>query len=299
MSARLPVWIDTDPTVLPGGHEVDDGFAIGLAFRSPELHVVGVSSIFGNGDIDCCHASAQEMVAAFGPIDMPVHRGAAMPGEMRSTPAARALVDAARRTVQPGLTILALGPLTNIAAALTLAPDIAAQIASIIWVAGRLPGQAFRASAQQAEAFADLNFEQDVAAARLVLASAVPMALTSWTVCSKVHLGRAEVARLATADPACHALHGPASDWLDLWRDQFGLDYFMPFDTLAVAHASARGGVSGFAGRAWIEQTSPPMLIAAPDHMASADARPVWFGTDGSDDFTDTLMTRITTPISQ
>lgn len=299
MIGRVPVWIDTDPTVLPGGHEVDDGFAIAQAFRSPELRVIGVSSIFGNGDIDCCHASAEAMVAAFGPKGMTVHRGAATPGEMSATPAAQAIAHAARSTAQPGLTILALGPLTNIAAALIQAPDIAAQIASIIWVAGRLPGQAFRASDQQAEAFADLNFEQDVAAARAVLASIVPIALTSWTVCSKVHLGGSEIARLAAADAACSVLHRPAVDWLQLWSNQFGLEHFMPFDTLAVAHASGTGGISGFAGRAWIEPTKPPMLIASPDHTAPANARPIWFGTDVGDNFADTLMARMTTPINQ
>jgi len=285
--------------VLPGGHEVDDGFAIGLAFRSPELRVIGVSSIFGNGDLDRCHASAEAIVAAFGPADMPVNRGAATPGDMAATPAARALVDAARQNVNPKLTILALGPLTNVAAALTLAPEIAMGIASIIWVAGRLPGQLFKASAQQAEAFADLNFEQDVAAARLVLDSSVPLALTSWTVCSKVRLGAGEMAQLVTGDAACCTLLEPARDWLELWRNQLGLDYFMPFDTLAVAHASGHGGVSGFAGRAWIETTSPPQLVVAPDPVAPAGARPVWFGTDVDDDFSATLMSRMTTPISQ
>lgn len=299
MIAPVPVWIDTDPTVLPGGHEVDDGFAIAQAFRSPELRVIGVSSIFGNGDIDCCHASAEAMVAAFGPKGMTVHRGAATPGEMSATPAAQAITQAAHSTAPPGLTILALGPLTNIATALIQAPDIAAQIASIIWVAGRLPGQTFRASDQQAEAFADLNFEQDVAAARVVLASTVRIALTSWTVCSKVHLGGSEIARLAAADAACGVLHGPASDWLDLWRDQFALDYFMPFDTLAVAQASGIGDIAGFAGRAWIELTQPPVLIASSDNTAPANARPVWFATDVGGKFTETLMTRMTTPINQ
>lgn len=298
MSVRVPVWIDTDPTVLPGGHEVDDGLAIALAFRSPELRVLGVSSIFGNADIDCCHASAEAMVAAFGPVGMEVHRGATTPGEISMTPAAQAIAQAARSTAQPGLTILALGPLTNVSAALTQAPDIAANIASIIWVAGRLPGQLFRASPQQAEAFADLNFEQDVAAAQVVLASTVPIAMTSWTVCSKVHLGGGEIARMAALDAACEILCRPAADWLELWRDQFGLEYFMPFDTLAVGYASGIGGISGFAGRAWIEPSNPPMLIASPDHAAPADARPVWFGTHVNDCFAETLMTRMTTPIT-
>ncbi|MCI0390199.1 MAG: hypothetical protein MOB07_15725, partial [Acidobacteria bacterium] len=44
---RTAVWIDTDPSVAPGGHEVDDGFALIQAFHSPELEIRGVSVVFG------------------------------------------------------------------------------------------------------------------------------------------------------------------------------------------------------------------------------------------------------------
>ena len=44
----LPVWIDTDPSIRPGGYEVDDGFALIQAFHSPELSIRGVSLVFGN-----------------------------------------------------------------------------------------------------------------------------------------------------------------------------------------------------------------------------------------------------------
>ena len=40
---RTVVWIDTDPSVEPGGHEVDDGFALIQAFHSAELIIRGIS----------------------------------------------------------------------------------------------------------------------------------------------------------------------------------------------------------------------------------------------------------------
>lgn len=299
MNMSRPVWIDTDPTVYRGGREVDDGIAIALAFRSPELNVIGVSSIFGNGLIDCCHASAEAILSTFGPPGMSVQRGAALAGDFQATPAAQALVAAIRATPPPGLTVIALGPLTNIATALALAPELADQIFCVIWVAGRLPDQQFRASNRQKQPFPDLNFEADIAAARAVLASTVRMALTSWTVCSQVRFGTSHLAKLANGDPTLGSLIDPIGDWLELWCRDFGLDYFMPFDTLAVAHACGIGDLTGFDGVAWIEQDTETKLIAAPhdngDQIGSV-LRPIWFATAVDGQFIDTLITRIISP---
>jgi inosine-uridine nucleoside N-ribohydrolase len=42
------VWIDTDPSIGAPWREVDDAFALLLAFQSPELEIVGISSTYGN-----------------------------------------------------------------------------------------------------------------------------------------------------------------------------------------------------------------------------------------------------------
>ena len=42
MWSAKPVWIDTDPSAIPGGHEVDDAFALLQAFGSPELSIRGI-----------------------------------------------------------------------------------------------------------------------------------------------------------------------------------------------------------------------------------------------------------------
>lgn len=289
------VWIDTDPTVLPGGLEVDDGLALAQAFGSPELHVVGVSSVFGNGDIDTCHASATAMVAAFGPAAMAVARGAGRPDDAPDTAASRAIIAAARAAPPAGLTLLVLGPITNIAAALSSAPDIAPHIAQIIWVAGRVPGEVFRLSADQESPFPDLNFEKDPRSAATVLATEVPLLLAPWAGSSQLRFTAADVAQLGMAGAASMCLHKPASDWLALWARLWRVDFFMPFDTLAVGCAYRWPGLGCFFGRAWIAQSdalAPQLLVAdtaqAPDH-----ARPVWFCNQVAPGFVQDVTGRI------
>ncbi|MFA5989578.1 MAG: nucleoside hydrolase [Sphingomonas sp.] len=297
-TSKIPVWIDTDPSVLPGGHEVDDGLALAQAFRSPLLDVIGVSSVFGNADIDTCHASATALVAAFGPAGMAVHRGAGTAGEVSATPASAAIIAAARACPPPGLSILALGPITNIAAALAQAPDIAGQIAEIIWVAGRMPGEEFRISPDQATPFPDLNFESDVAGAHRLLGAHVPIRLAPWAGSSQIYFTASHLARLAQADAACRSLCGPVADWLALWRKNWAVDYFMPFDTLAVACAEKHESLGGFSGRAWVAAGTAGVVPVGPQLLVTADNAPagacdIWFCNRVAPGFVEALTDRL------
>lgn len=74
--SQTRVWIDTDPSVRPGGHEVDDGIALVQAFHSPELDILGVSAVFGNAELATAFPIAQEIVAQFGPDGLVVQSGA-------------------------------------------------------------------------------------------------------------------------------------------------------------------------------------------------------------------------------
>ena len=60
------VWIDTDPSIRPGGYEVDDGFAMIQAFHSSELDIQGVSLVYGNAALDIEIPIGQELVRRFG-----------------------------------------------------------------------------------------------------------------------------------------------------------------------------------------------------------------------------------------
>ena len=231
------VWIDTDPSLQLGGHEVDDGFALLQAFHSPELEIRGVSVVFGNAPYEQAWPMGQEIVRRFAPEDLKIFSGAAKASQLgEETDAVRAMTAALQKEK---LTILALGPVTNVASLLKLHPELSKNIVEIIVVAGRRPGQRFIAKPEQTRPFRDFNFELDAPAFQVLLDSSVPLVLAPWEVSSKVWLREAELQRLAEGTDKTRFLYAPAADWLKKWRNDLGLDGFNPFDTLAVGYLTS------------------------------------------------------------
>lgn len=231
------VWIDTDPSVQMGGHEVDDGVALIQAFHSPELAIRGVSVVFGNAPFEIAWPMGQEIVRRFGPKDLGIYPGAANAKQLgEETAAVRAMAAALRKEK---LIIFALGPVTNVASLLKLHPELHRNIIEIIAVAGRRPKQRFISKPDQPRPFRDFNFELDAPGFQVLLDSSVPIVLVPWEVSSKVWLREAELKRLAEGTEATKWLHAPAFDWLKKWQRDLGLDGFNPFDTLAIGYVTS------------------------------------------------------------
>ena len=235
--AKTPVWIDTDPSVARGGHEVDDGFALIQAFHSPELEVHGVSVVFGNAPLKTAWPIGKEIVEKFGPKGLEVYRGAAGAEDLgRETEASEAIERALR---SERLTILAIGPVTNVATVLKLHPELAQNVVRIVAVAGRRPGQRFIVRPGDAQAFRDFNFELDPAGFQVLLDSKVPIVLAPWELSSKVWMKREDLNLLDKGGADVRYLVPSALDWLDWWHKNLGTDGFNPFDTLAVAYLTS------------------------------------------------------------
>lgn len=223
------VWLDVDPAVRRGGHEPDDGVAMVQAFRSPELRVVGVSTVFGNAPVDAGTGIAREIAARFGPAGLPVHRGAAGPGE-DSTPASRALAAA---LAEAPLTVLALGPATNLAAALGGRPDLAGRLERVILVVGRRPDEPLRLPGHGPN-FQDFNFELDPEAVEAVLGSGAPVVLVPFEIAAKLPVGADDWARLWNTAFGTF-FRGPIEDYLDWFEEHTGERATYPFDSFAVS----------------------------------------------------------------
>lgn len=233
-SSALPVWIDTDPAVGEKDRDVDDGLALVQAFHSPELAVRGVSVVFGNAPLAAGVPIARTLVEQFGPPGLAVHAGAAAASERgKSTPASQALATALAR--EP-LSILLLGPATNLATVLLTRPELASRVRVVVAVAGRRPGQRFTTGAVNPRGHRDFNFEKDPEAFAVLLARRVPLVLAPFEISSKVWLTEADLAKLAAGGAAGRYLALPARNWLHLWRQVFQVDGFNPFDTLAVGY---------------------------------------------------------------
>ncbi len=231
--AQIPVWIDTDPSVARGGHEIDDGFALIQAFHSKEIAIRGVSVVFGNAQLRTAMPIAQELLGLLDPKGPKPYAGAlsaSLLGE--PTAASRALAAALRKEK---LTILALGPATNIATVLKTHPELSHRIERIVAVAGRRPNQRFLVGTTNTRPLRDFNFEKDPAAMQIILDSKVSLVLAPFEISSKVWIAAADVDALKGRSPVLDWLAGPAVDWLGVWKRSFGVDGFNPFDTLAVA----------------------------------------------------------------
>ena len=199
----MGIWVDTDLGF-------DDLWAL-MLLADADVEVDGVSLVFGCATLDAVSANARAAWQAFG-WDWPVHAGRerailgglesatrilgptgiltaglAMPSVMEAEggeeppTAFDALATWLERGPDPQR-ILALGPLSNIAALLVARPHLAARIAEIVWMGGAR-GRGNHTAA------AEFNAVADPEALAAVLAHAVPLAMIDLDACRRVTVG--------------------------------------------------------------------------------------------------------------
>lgn len=204
------VIIDTDPGV-------DDALALLLAMRSPELKIEGITAVAGNVPLTLTLPNALRMVEIAGRTDIPVAAGASAPllrrlvtatyahgenglggavfPEPKGTPVAEPAAAFIRQTVRkfPGeITLLTIGPLTNVAAALNSDPELAHMIRGLVMMGGSLSGGNITPAAE-------FNIYVDPEAARIVFQSGVPITMVGLDVTRKTSLTEEHVRTLEAA----------------------------------------------------------------------------------------------------
>jgi inosine-uridine nucleoside N-ribohydrolase len=239
--------IDTDPGV-------DDAIAILLALRSPELKVEAITPVSGNVPLELTLPNALRLVEIAGRTDIPVAPGASHPLTRRLVTAKYAHgnnglggVDFPAPTTRPSretaneiisrivrqnpgeITIVALGPLTNIATVLRSDPQLAAMIRSIALMGGSLSGGNVTPSAE-------FNFYVDPEAARIVFDSHIPLTMVGLDVTRKVLLHEEHVQQLEAAkNPVSQAAARVMRATLERVRDPGHAPTFAMHDPLTVA----------------------------------------------------------------
>ena len=203
MSVRKII-IDTDPGQ-------DDAVAILLALASPELEVLGITAVAGNVPLALTQKNARIVCELAGRPDIPVFAGCDRPlfrplvtaehvhgktgldGPVLPDPvmplqdghAVDFLIGTLRREPAGSVTLCPLGPLTNIAAALHRAPDIALRIREIV-----LMGGAYFEVGNITPA-AEFNIYVDPHAADIVFRSGIPLTVLPLDVTHKALVTKA------------------------------------------------------------------------------------------------------------
>ena len=231
----IPLIIDTDPGV-------DDAFAIALAARSPEVKLVGLTTVFGNVSLDLTTRNALGLLAHLGRTDVPVVRGYEGPagaadvhgedglgGQAHTLPENKKGLygdDTVRffaDNLTPDTTVVAIGPLTNIAAAL----DAGIELPRLIVMGGGL-------GLGNTTARAEFNFWADAEAARTVIREGNPIVVPL----NLTHRCIADTEFLAKVDPVLSNFTGTYRAYLADRSENTGI---YVHDAVAVAEAIVPG----------------------------------------------------------
>lgn len=206
------ILFDTDFILPPG----DDGMALLLALQSPEVEILGITTVAGNESLERGTSDVLRLLEIVGRADIPVYRGADMPlvheksdfaasnygkwwsdeppppppgGFAKKEAESETAYDFIVRTVtaDPGnVTIVAIGPLTNVAIALGKEPGLASKIKELVIMGGAVASLADGGG--NITPNAEFNFWVDPEAARKTLRSGVPILLSPLNVSRKTKL---------------------------------------------------------------------------------------------------------------
>jgi purine nucleosidase len=213
--------LDTDLSMGEPGSEIDDGFALALAVADPALRLELITSVAGNTDVDTATLLIHELLDRIHLAGIPVARGAAGPilrpdlarrpptavrerwearrrHPDREIPIAEPAAVALARLVManPGeITVVAIGPLTNIALAIALEPGVAQAAREIVIMGGMFLGQT-----QQRAMPGEFNVWADPEAAHIVLHSEARLRWVGLDVTQQVRLTRQVAHRLRGRD---------------------------------------------------------------------------------------------------
>ncbi len=253
--AGTAVWIDTDPSIGPPWREVDDAFALLLAFRSPELRIVGISTTYGNVSLQRTTTVARDLVQRFGApavTERHVFPGARFPADRaRETEASRALRAALQQ--ERKLTYIALGPLTNLAAFQQLHPAEARRIERVLVLGGHRSANELVLSPRGWPRIHDANIFKDPASAAHVLRSRTPLTLAPVGTSSRFRIGREDWRRIARGWLGDY-LRPRTSTWRWFWRQMSGDEGGPVFDVLPILAAARPDLVASARGFAAVDR---------------------------------------------
>lgn len=242
--------LDTDPGI-------DDALAFLLALASPEIQLEAITTVSGNVSVEYTTRNALSLLELTGRIEIPVARGCSRP--LIGTPALAAdvhgenglggviLPEPALRPVEkhavevlietimaaPGeITLVAVGPLTNLALAVRREPRLAQAVREVVIMGGalRVPGNITPS--------AEFNIFVDPHAAHAVLHAGWPIRLVTLDTTTRTLLKRELVEQLAIQDnPVTGLMKQMVDYYCDIFGGALGLDSIQMHDPLCLAAA--------------------------------------------------------------
>lgn len=255
--APTRIILDTDLS-MGAGADVDDGFALALAHADPDIQLELITTVNGNTDVESATILTGVLLNRLGIQNTPLVRGSATPmihPDQQRTPAPHVLAQKeTARAPTPGyapvaiiehilanpgeITLVAIGPLTNVALALLLEPRIKSAIRELVIMGGVFLGTMYSRNKP-----GEFNVFSDPEAARTVLRSGIPQRWIGLDCTLRVRLNMADAQELKKSSSSFAAFAGDATiTYIDYQAVRFPgrpkTDSIPMHDPLAVAVVS-------------------------------------------------------------
>lgn len=226
MNKKL-VYVDTDVGLGTPGAEIDDGAALIFLLRNKLINIVGVGSVFGNVPLPDAALNLDRLLIWLGGEEIPLGLGAerplieapawfeswqsvygkTLPWNIRpATYLAANLIIHTIRTKPGQVSILSLGPITNLALAVRLDPAIVPLTREVIVMGGSF-------NVQNPEP--EFNVRCDPEAAQIVFSSGWNVHILGLDITRRVHFSRRDFASLPDGNLAVELLRAQAPGWID------------------------------------------------------------------------------------
>ena len=241
--------LDTDPGI-------DDAFAILYALHHPQINVLGLTTVFGNVSVELATNNALRISElsgkkvlvfsgekkplereggnlptfihgedGFGNINMP------LPSQKKENKKASQFIIDSINANQGEIIIVAVGPLTNLAKAVTIDPSISQKAKGIIlmggsWMAGG-----------NISPVAEANIFNDPEAADIVFKTNWPITMVGLDVTHKVSLSKSEIVQFPSISIACGSfLEKISKFYIDFYRKTKNMDGCFFHDATALIY---------------------------------------------------------------
>lgn len=221
------VVLDTDI-----GTDVDDLMALAVLLGTPEVDLIGVTTVYGDTALRA--RIARRVLGMAGRDDTPVHagsrdtmsgrdiwwaghEGALYPNLDSESYDSDDAIEFLTRTVatSPGeIDVIAIGPLTNIAAAILADPGFVPAVRHL-WIMGGSFGDDEQ----------EHNFRSDDVAARVVFGSGIPTTVTGLEITRRIRIEQQELDRIEAAGEIGRLIHAEIQQWWAFWNEKWNVPH--------------------------------------------------------------------------
>ncbi|SHH84418.1 purine nucleosidase [Sporobacter termitidis DSM 10068] len=210
---------------------VDDGLALLYLLGKPQARLTGVTTTYGNSNVDVVYDNTKNMLLDLGRTDIPVLKGGASKNNRKSE-AAEFLVEQAN--LYPGsLKILATGALTNLCAAYELDHEFFGKVKEIVLMGG-ITESLFLNGVKLDE----LNFSCDPEASCCVLTNGRNVSIATGNNCLPAYIRHEDYKSrlLNSPNPVGRYIYEQTKSWFDVKVKMYDLNGFYAWDEVSAVY---------------------------------------------------------------